>query len=195
MSRLTFEESFMSLSSSVCRAVRRLCAALCLALPVAVSAQTNFYAPNGTEYAIVPALPGDQVWPDVAVTTNGGFVVWQDNITDGSGWGLSAQRVDSTLSGTLSPFRVNAQGTNDQENARVAALKNGGAAFVWQGGLSGYQHIFARFLTATNTWLTTNDLLVSTSGTNVTPRIQPRRLSPTPLAGYPAFKSLPPWPY
>ena len=51
------------------------------------SAQTNYYANNGTEYAIVGSLPGDQVFPDAAVTPAGGFVVWQDNITDGSGWG------------------------------------------------------------------------------------------------------------
>ena len=81
-------------------------------------------------------------------TTNGGFVVWQDNATDGSGWGVSARRLDGTLSGALSTFRVNVQGTNDQENPRVALLKNGGAVFVWQGGVEGFQHIYARFLTS-----------------------------------------------
>jgi len=139
---------------------------LVFALPAAVFGQTNYYATNGTEYAIIGSLPGDQVWPDVAVTPGGGFVVWQDNITDGSGWGVSARRLDSTLSGTLSTFRVNAQGTNDQVNPRVALLKNGGAVFVWQGGLNGYQHIYARFLTPTNTFLTTNDLLVNTFTNN-----------------------------
>ena len=131
-----------------------------------VGAQTNYYAKNGTEYAIVGSLPGDQVMPDAAVTPAGGFVVWQDNVTDGSGWGVSARRVDSTLSGSLSTFRVNQQGTNDQENPRVALLKNGGAVFVWQGGLKGYQHIFGRFLTPTNTFMTTTDLVVSTFTNN-----------------------------
>ncbi len=130
--------------------------------PAAAMAQTNYYAANGTEYAVVGSMFGDQVFPDVAVNANGGFVVWQDNATDGDGWGVSARRVDGTLSGSLSPFRVNAQGANDQQNARVALLKNGGAAFVWQGGQQGYQHIFARFLTLTNTFLTTTDLVVST---------------------------------
>lgn len=124
-------------------------------------AQINYYTTNGTEYAIVGSLPGDQVFPDVAVSQKGGFVVWQDNITDGSGWGISAQQVNSTLSGTSDTFRVNVTGTNDQENARVALLKGGGAAFVWQGGLEGYQHIYARFLNTNNTFLTTTDLLVS----------------------------------
>ena len=109
---------------------------------------------------IIGLLPGDQVWPDAAATPGGGFVVWQDNITDGSGWGVSAMQLNSTLSGSGSSFRVNVQGTNDQENPRVAMLKNGGAAFVWQGGQRGFQQIFARFLSPTNTWLSTNDVPV-----------------------------------
>jgi hypothetical protein len=160
--------SLVSLSLSVRRAA--ICAGwgVFLALPAAVVAQTNYYAVNGTEYAVAGSWPGEQIWPDAAVTTQGGYVVWEDNITDGSGWGISAQRLDSTLSGTLSTFRVNAQGTNDQEKPRVALLKNGGAAFVWQGGKAGYQQIYARFLSSSNTWLTTNDVLLSLSGTTVT---------------------------
>ncbi len=131
-----------------------------------VSAQTNYYGTNGTEYAIIGSLPGDQVFPDVAVSPAGGFVVWQDNATDGDGWGVSARRLDSTLAGSLGTFRVNAAGAGGQENARVALLKNNGAAFVWQGGRSGYQHIYARFLTPTNTFLSTNDLLVDTFTNN-----------------------------
>ena len=147
--------------SAVC-----LCLGLFLLIPAAVSAQTNYYTTNGVEYAIVGQLPGDQVWPDVAVSTSGGFEVWQDYITDGDGWGISARRLDGTLSGTLSTFRVNATGTNDQENARVALLKNGGAVFVWQGGVEGFQHVYARFLTPTNTWMTTTDMVVSVPANN-----------------------------
>jgi len=126
-----------------------------------VSAQTNYYHTNGTEYAVIGALPGDQVFPDVAISTTGGFLVWQDNITDGDGWGISARRLDSTLSGTLGTFRVNATGAANQENPRVALLKGGGAVFVWQGGKPSYQHIFARFLSPTNTFLAANDLQVN----------------------------------
>jgi hypothetical protein len=135
--------------------------AVVLGMVSTASAQTNYYAPNGTEYPIVGQLLGDQMFPDAAISTTNGIVVWQDNVTDGSGWGISAQRLDSTLSGTLSPFRVNVIGAGDQENPRVALLINGGAAFVWQGGTEGYQHIFARYLTPTNTFLTTTDLVVS----------------------------------
>lgn len=142
------------------------CATLVLAATFAVSAQTNYYGTNGTEYTVIGSLPGDQVFPSAAISTTGGFVVWQDNATDGDGWGISARRLDSTLSGTLGTFRVNATGAGSQENARVALLKNGGAVFVWQGGRLGYQHIYSRFLTPTNTFLTTNDILVNTFTNN-----------------------------
>lgn len=139
-------------------------------LPVfsaAVSAQTtNYYNPNGTEYSIVGALPGDQVFPDAAISSTGGYVVWQDNVTDGDGWGISARRLDSTLSGTLSTFRVNQLGAGDQEFPRMALLRGGGAAFVWQGGLAGNQHIYAEFLSPSNTFVTPYDIEVNSFPTN-----------------------------
>jgi len=151
------QSRFFSRQAAIC-----LCWGLFLGIPAAVFAQTSYYKTNGTEYAIIGSLPGDQVFPCAALNSSGGFVVWQDNITDGDGWGVSAMKLNGTLSGSGSSFRVNVQGTNDQENPRVALLKNGGAVFVWQGGREGYQHIFARFLTPTNTWLTTTDVVVST---------------------------------
>ena len=164
---LEYAESFMSLSLPFGRkAAVWFCWSLLFALPSAVFAQTNYFGTNGTQYAIVGQLPGDQVWPDISARTNGGFVVWQDNATDGSGWGVSARKLDSTLSGTLSTFRVNATGTNDQQNARVAMLKNGGAVFTWQGGAEGFQHIYARFMTPALTFLTTTDILVSVPANN-----------------------------
>jgi hypothetical protein len=168
-----FSESFRRVTlfpqkpmSSLFRRFYILAATAGIALNVVstASAQTNFYVANGMEYAVVGSLPGDQVMPDAALSAGGGMLVWQDNATDGSGLGLSARRLDTTLSGTLSTFRVNVTATNDQENARVAQLKNGGSVFVWQGGKPSFQHIYARFLSASNTWLATNltsDLPVS----------------------------------
>jgi hypothetical protein len=100
-------------------------------------------------------------------------VLWSDNITDGSGWGISARQVDGTLSGTLGIFRVNMQGTNDQNNPRVALLNSGGAVFVWQGGPQGFQHIYAGFVNSSNVFVNTNDVLVSvpTNNFQVTPAV------------------------
>ena len=134
---------------------------LLLAAISQVSAQTNYYGTNGTEYALTGTAPGNHVYPDLAISSTNGFMVWQDNVTDGSGWGISACHLDSTYS-AASTFRVNRIATNSQENARVAMLHNGGAVFVWQGGALGFQHIYAEFLTATNTFVTTNDVLVDT---------------------------------
>lgn len=175
LAKVNFRQSpFVSIESSTPfmllsfarRAAICFCLGLFLGLPALVSAQTNYYRNHGTEYAVVGSLPGDQVFPDAALTTTGGFVVWQDNATDGSGSGVSARRLDGTLSGVLSTFRVNQQGLGEQEHPRVTLLKDGGAAFVWQGGSGGRQHIYARFLTATNTFLTTNDVLVDTFTNN-----------------------------
>ena len=55
------------------QAVLCLCWGWMLVLPAIVWGQTNYYATNGTEYAIVGSLPGDQVYPDVAVTTQRRF--------------------------------------------------------------------------------------------------------------------------
>jgi len=153
--------------STLRRAAVCLGAGWLLGIPAVVFGQTNYYGPYGTEYAIVGSLPGDQMWPDAAVTPSGGFAVWEDNTADGSGWGILARQLDSTLSGTLSTFRVNVQGSNDQENPRVATLKGGGAAFVWQGGVPGFQRIFARFLSSNNTWQSTNDVAITPITTNL----------------------------
>jgi len=164
---------FMSLSKLAFVAAWVVCGTAFLAAPMAGFGQTNYYSANGSEYAPVGLLPGDQVYPDVAINTTGGFMVWQDNATDGSGWGVSAERLDGTFNGSQSSFRVNVQGMNDQSRARVALLKNNEAAFVWQGGARGAEHVFARFLSPTNTWLSTNDLALGTVTNNfqITPAL------------------------
>ena len=48
----------------------------------------------------------------------------------------------------------------------MSLLKGGGAVFVWQGGQQGFQHIYARFLSASGTWLG-NDVLVNTFTNNM----------------------------
>jgi hypothetical protein len=123
------------------------------------------YAPEGGEYSIGGVLSGDQVYPHLSIKTTGGYLVWQDNITDGDGFGISARRLDSSFSGALSSFRINTNGLADQERPQVSMLNGGGAIFVWQGGKLSFQHIYARILSATGVWLT-GDVRVNTA-TNV----------------------------
>ncbi len=148
--------------SSARRVAICFCWVLFLAIPVAVFGQTNFYITEGTQYPVIGTLPGDQVYPDVALGINGGYVVWQDNITDPVGEGISAMRLNSTLSASGSTFQVNTTTTNDQQNARVTLLKKGGAAFVWERGPANHQHIYGRVLNASNVWLNTTNFVVST---------------------------------
>jgi hypothetical protein len=164
--RLRLLESFMPLPLARCAVALCFCWGLFLAIPATVFGQTNYYAAYGTEYPVIGSLPGDQVFPDVALNTNGGYVVWQDNITDPVGEGISAMQLNSTLSGSGSTFQVNVVSTNNQGNAHVALLQKGGAVFVWQGGPDIAQHIYARFLSSSNLWLNSTNILVSTSATS-----------------------------
>jgi hypothetical protein len=122
-------------------------------------AETPF-VPQGGEYPVIGSLPGDQVFPQMAVNRSGGYVVWQDNVTDGDGLGISARQINSSLSGSLGVFRVNQQGAGDQLNPKIALLKDGGSVIAWQGS-AGASHIYARFLAANGTFAT-GDVLVNT---------------------------------
>lgn len=133
-------------------------------LPGNSFAQTEF-VPQGGEYPNAGLLAGDQVLTDVSVNASGGFIVWQDNATDGDGAGISARRLTGSLLGSLSVFRVNEQGAGDQQNPKVKLLRDGGAVFVWQGGEIGSQDIFARFIGPDGTFRT-GDMIVNTYTAN-----------------------------
>ena len=144
--------------------MQRLCKTLgilglTLFVPGAAFSQSGYVTQAG-EYAPAGNLPGDQTRPQLSLSRTNGFIVWQDNATDGDGLGLSARALDSSFSSPFASFRVNQQGAYDQENPQVTMLKNGGAAFVWQGGKQSFQHIYARFLSSSNTWVT-GDIMVN----------------------------------
>jgi len=128
-----------------------LACSIAIALPLVGFGQ-DLFVTNGGEYSIAGTLPGDQVRPHLSINGSGGYLVWEDNFTDGSGMGISAVALDNHFSRHGSVFRVNPTGRGDQENPRVALLNGGGAVFVWQGGRPGFQHIYARFMSSSNTW-------------------------------------------
>lgn len=135
-----------------------------LVAPVSVQAVSS-YVTEGGEYKAAGTLNGDQVDARVSIKPSGGYLVWRDNSTDGEGYGISARKLDSSLTGPLSPFRVNQIGADDQERPQVSLLNSGGAAFIWQGGKQGFQHIYGRILAADGTWAA-SDFMISTA-TNV----------------------------
>jgi hypothetical protein len=134
-----------------------------LAVPVLVNGQ-NAFSPGGDDYLIVGPLPGDQTFPQAAVKTNGGYLVWQDNSLSTNGLSIRAERLGATLAqaGPLLLFQVNVQTAGDHEKPQVALLNGGGAVFVWQGGKYGFQKIYARFL-GTNDAFTTNAFTTTTN--------------------------------
>jgi hypothetical protein len=103
---------------------------------------------EGAEYALVGRPAGDQTHPAIAFGASRGFVVWQDNATDGDALGISARRLDLNGAAVGDAFRVNSDAAGDQENARVTLLADGSAVFVWQSGVRGSQAILARVLGA-----------------------------------------------
>src|SRR6266850_5029703 len=114
--------STFNLMPSVLNVCRRLAfSGLCIGFVASAFAQ-NLYAPQGGEYPIAGYLPGDQVFPQVSLGTNGGYVVWQDSVTDGDGLGISARRINGNFLPYFGVFRVNEQAAGDQENAGVALL-------------------------------------------------------------------------
>ena len=124
------------------------------ALSVGAASAGSAYVRQGSDYPVTRLQYGDQILASISTGNTGGYLVWQDNATDGEGLGISAQRLQGNLLSDLGVFRVNEGGTGDQQNAKVKLFKEGGAVFVWQGGVLGEQDVFARFVAPDGTFLT-----------------------------------------
>lgn len=100
----------------------------------------------GTEYRILPSLPGDQVQVQLALSADGGYLVTQDNSIDGNGLGIRARKFYGNLSAAQNSFQVNSATAGDQQNPRVALLRDGGAVFAWESSTPTGHRVFIRFL-------------------------------------------------
>lgn len=141
-----------------------------LMLPALAGAQGDFV--GGSEYFVAGQLRADQGKPCAAISHEGGYLVWQDNVCDRDGLGIRAVALNANLQKSGALFRVNTLGQDDQENPRVALLRGGGAVFVWQGGRPGFQKIYARFLSSAGSFVT-GDVKVSgyTNGFQINPDV------------------------
>ncbi|MDI9401243.1 MAG: thrombospondin type 3 repeat-containing protein [Limisphaerales bacterium] len=103
---------------------------------------------DGTEFLATSTgrLPGEQTHPSLALGGQGGFLVWEDNVSDLDGLGVSAQRLDASLQPVGGEFRVNEIGKADQEAPVAAMLSGGQALFAWQSGVRGIQKVAYRLL-------------------------------------------------
>jgi len=161
-----FEDLLESLSDSMPHLLNLrngIIAAVAMAGSVASVFPEGMLSSTGMEYRVLPSITGDQALPSLSLGAAGGYLVAQDNSVDGSGLGIRARRFFGDLSGARETFQVNAQHLGDQQNAKVALLKGGGAVFAWQGSTAGGHRIFARFLGANDTFLG-GDIAVSPEG-------------------------------
>ena len=149
----------MHLSSFLAKAA--LSVGMAVAWPVSGLADGDLFVTNGGQYSISGAMPGAQVMARLGINSGGGFMVFEDNL-DGSGEGIGALALDSNFNPVGSRFRVNQIRYGDQELPQVALLSGGGTFFVWQSRpLASSRHIFGRWLSSSNTWLT-GDTMINT---------------------------------
>jgi hypothetical protein len=126
-----------------------------LLFPVAASGQAVFNA-LGQDSTLIGAIPGDQVNPDVDIGPGGGYVVWQDSLGDGSGFGIKAQWLDEGLASPFGAFDVNDGVEGDQEHPKVALFPSGETVFIWQSRVDGNRDVYARFMNQDRTFATTD---------------------------------------
>jgi hypothetical protein len=86
----------------------------------------------GWEFQVNTFSFSSQNAPAVAGLPDGGFVVtWESLTQDGSGEGVYGQLFDDDRVKVGGEFQVNSYMDNDQSNASVAALSNGGFVVIW----------------------------------------------------------------
>ena len=127
-------------------ALRILAAVAAVRMVSWMAGAASGFLPDGGEYLPAGPQPGDQTAPAVAVSPDGGYLVWQDSSGNGDGSGIRARRIGKNFSGSLPAFWVNSNATIINEAPDVALLNDGGAVFAWQGGPLGRPGIYARFL-------------------------------------------------
>lgn len=148
------------MSLLLCVRERLILSAIFLTFPFFASAQTSTAVPQGNEANLIGGLPGDQVFPDLSLSPNGGYLVWEENGSVKTGSEIKASKLDSNLN-RVSTILVNKVAKGDQRNPKVQLLTNDNAMFVWQGNGLSTSDIYARILKADGKFLT-SDIRVNT---------------------------------
>ena len=120
-----------------------------LAGAVAAFAQ-NPLVPQGGEFSILGAIPGDQVFPSLSLSPTAGVISWQDNFVDKNGSGIGGSMLGANFVGGPI-FGANKTATGNQINAKVQLLANDAILFVWQSSVAGTPDIYARVTKPTTT--------------------------------------------
>ena len=96
----------------------------------------------GAEFRANTYIGSHQYEPQVAALTGGDFVVaWSSNGQDGSGYGVYAQKFNSSGSKLNAEFRVNTYTASNQMTPYIIGLSDGGFFVTWQSnGQDGSQY-------------------------------------------------------
>ncbi len=88
---------------------------------------------QGSEFRVNTYTAGNQEFPSVAMDSAGDFVVvWQSQGEDGDGYGIYAQRYNSSGMAQGGEFRVNTYTAGNQESPSVAMDSAGDFVIAWQ---------------------------------------------------------------
>lgn len=87
--------------------------------------------PMGAEFQVNTTTLSDQTSPAIAVNSDGSFVItWQSQGQDGSGWGIFAQRYDSSGNPLGTEFQVNTSTIGNQSNPAISF--SGNFVITWE---------------------------------------------------------------
>ncbi|NTW54978.1 MAG: DUF4347 domain-containing protein, partial [Chlorobaculum sp.] len=88
---------------------------------------------SGNEFPVNTHTTNHQQNPAVATLTDGSFVVtWQSNLQDGKGYGIYAQRYNTSGNTVGGEIRINTWSDLSQSAPSVTALAGGGFVIAWQ---------------------------------------------------------------
>lgn len=129
----------------------------------------------GSEFLVNNNVADDAEWASVAMDPAGAFVIaWSQANVDGSGYGVFAQRYNSSGTAVGSVFQVNTYTQNDQKDPTVVMDGNGDFLVAWSSFgqvLAGHSDVYGQLYHADGT---TNggEFLVNTdtSGSRFLPR-------------------------
>jgi len=85
------------------------------------------------EFQVNSYTSSNQSAPTITALSDGGFVVaWHSDGQDGNGYGIYAQRYDSSGNAAGGEFQVNTYTNIDQQYPTITALSDGGFVVSWQ---------------------------------------------------------------
>ena len=112
-------------------------AGMALAVVAVTSAPAHAQVKAGAEFRANTSTTGQQIFPGIAVQSNGDFIVtWGSSVGDASGYGALGQRYFRDGSPKGAQFQINSYATGNQLFTDVAIAPSGAFLVVWDSRLT-----------------------------------------------------------